>query len=133
MAGQGLGPFRIPTTPLEAPMRRPRRSLTAALVLALVTVLATAGAALAAGPAAPRVWLTTGDQAHLLEAQAPAALGAADPAAPTIAVDPATTYQRIEGFGASITDSSAKVLAASPDRARIMRDLFEPRTGHGLS
>jgi glucosylceramidase len=133
MAGQGLGPFRIPTTPLEAPMRRPRRSLTAALVLALVTVLATAGAALAAGPAAPRVWLTTGDQAHLLEAQAPAALGAADPAAPTIAVDPATTYQRVEGFGASITDSSAKVLAASPDRARIMRDLFDPGDGLGLS
>jgi len=99
MAGQGLGPFRIPKTPLEA----------------------------------PRVWLTTGDQTHLLEPQAPAALGAADPAAPTIAVDPATTYQRIEGFGASITDSSAKVLAASPDRARIMRDLFDPKDGLGLS
>ena len=83
MAGQGLGPFRIPTTPLEAPMRRPRRSLTAALVLALVTVLATAGAALAAGPAAPRVWLTTGDQAHLLlvqrEARTPTLTGGQKP------------------------------------------------------
>src|SRR4051794_40304754 len=100
-------------------------SLVAALALALI----------AAPPAAPDppVWLTTGDQQHLPEPQPATALGAPDPAAPTIAVDPSATFQRIEGFGASITDSSAKLIAASPHRAEIMRDLFDPRDGLGLS
>ncbi|MEA2382209.1 MAG: glucosylceramidase [Solirubrobacteraceae bacterium] len=106
-----------------------RRSIVAALALVLFLAVASAAPALAA----PRAWLTTGDRAHLLEPQPPSALGAADPAAPTIAVDPATAYQRVEGFGASITDSSAKLLAASPHRAEIMRDLFDPRSGLGLS
>jgi glucosylceramidase len=88
-----------------------------------------------AAPAAAdsHAWLTTGDRQHLLEPQPVETLGALDPAAPTIGVDPSQSLQRIEGFGASITDSSAKLLAASPHRAEIMRDLFDPRTGLGLS
>jgi glucosylceramidase len=106
-----------------------RRQIMAALAIVFFLAVASAAPALAA----PRAWLTTGDRAHLLEPQPPSALGASDPAAPTIAVDPATVYQRVEGFGASITDSSAKLLAASPHRAEIMRDLFDPRSGLGLS
>jgi glucosylceramidase len=53
--------------------------------------------------------------------------------APTITVDPRQAFQRIEGFGASITDSSATLLAASPQRHAIMRDLFDTRRGLGLS
>jgi glucosylceramidase len=89
--------------------------------------------AVAGPPPAPRAWLTTGDRTSLLAEQPPAALGAPDPAAPTIAVDPARSYQRIEGLGASITDSSAHLLAQSPDRDAIMRSLFDPRRGLGLS
>lgn len=37
------------------------------------------------------------------------------------------------GFGASITDSSAHLIASSPHRNAIMRDLFDPRHGLGLS
>jgi glucosylceramidase len=37
------------------------------------------------------------------------------------------------GFGASITDSSAHVIASSPHRDAIMRDLFDPHRGLGLS
>ena len=56
-------------------------------------------------------------------------MGAPGPGVPTITVDPSQRFQRIDGFGASITDSSAHLLAESKDRDAIMRDLFTPRTG----
>ena len=53
----------------------------------------------------------------------------------TIAVDPTQEYQRIDGFGASITDSSAAVLYRLDPRTRdaTMVQLFSPRDGAGLS
>jgi glucosylceramidase len=58
------------------------------------------------------------------------------PGAVTIAIDPATTYQEIEGFGASLTDSSAwlihEFLNAS-ERQAVLTDLFDPEDGIGLS
>src|SRR5206468_1344719 len=101
---------------------RPTRTILICLAALALLPAATASArpasaataATSAHPTAPRAWLTTGDQANLLTEQPPAALGAPDPAAPTIAVDPGRTYQRIEGLGASITDSSAHLLAHSP-------------------
>jgi glucosylceramidase len=98
----------------------------------LVALLLGAAPAVAHGPDV-RAWLTTGDQASLLAEQPATALGAPDPSAPTIAVDPLRAYQRIEGLGASITDSSAHLLAESPDRDAIMRSLFDPRRGIGIS
>src|SRR5919198_4139667 len=110
----------------------PRRSslIWLALLIALVAGMS-AGAAHAAGSA--RAWLTTGDGATLLAERPPGALGAPAPAAPTITVDTSRAYQRIEGLGASITDSSAHLIAHSPDRDAIMRSLFDPRAGLGLS
>src|SRR3954470_7681651 len=112
-------------------MSTPRR-IPICLVLAVLVALACAAPSLAHGPGV-RAWLTTGDQASLLAEQPPAAFGAPDSSVPTIAVDPARSYQRIEGLGASITDSSAHLLAPPPDRAPIMRSLFDPRGGLGLS
>jgi glucosylceramidase len=100
--------------------------------LAAIALLAGATSAAAAAPGA-RAWLTTGDRSSLLAEQPADALGASDPAAPTIAVDPRVPYQAIEGLGASITDSSAHLLAHSPDRDAIMRSLFDPRRGIGIS
>ena len=110
----------------------PARRIPICVVLAALTALLCAAAASAHG-AAPRAWMTTGDQTSLLAEQPAQALGAPDPSAPTIAVDPTQTYQRIEGLGASITDSSAHLLAHSPDRDAIMRELFDPRAGLGLN
>ena len=109
-----------------------QRRIPLCLVLVLAAALACAGPSFAHGPGG-RAWLTTGDQASLLAEQPADALGAPDPSAPTIAVDPARSYQRIEGLGASITDSSAHLFARSPDRGAIMRLLFDPRGGLGLS
>ncbi|HEX8866446.1 MAG TPA: discoidin domain-containing protein, partial [Lentzea sp.] len=49
---------------------------------------------------------------------------------PTIVVDPDRGYQTMDGFGASITDSSAELLAGRPDT---MRELFDPVHGIGVS
>lgn len=50
-------------------------------------------------------------------------------------VDPDREYQTIDGFGASITDSSAAVLAGlTPTvKAETMRTLFDPVRGIGVS
>ena len=102
------------------------------LVVAL-TLVAALIAAQSAAADPPQAWMTTGDQQNLLTAQPSSAFG--DPAQgdPTISVDPSQTFQKIDGFGASITDSSAHLLAESPDRDQIMRDLFDPGQGIGLS
>ncbi len=109
----------------------PQRCVSASLAV-VVALLLGATPALAHGPGV-RAWLTTGDRTSQLAAQPDAAFAAPDPSAPAIAVDPHVTYQRIEGLGASITDSSAHLLARSPDRDAIMRSLFDPRQGLGLS
>jgi glucosylceramidase len=85
------------------------------------------------GASGARVWMTTGDQKNLLSEQPATALAPPAEGVPTITVDPSQRFQRIDGFGASITDSSAHLLAESPHRDAIMRDLFDPRQGIGLS
>src|SRR5256886_11686573 len=106
-----------------------RAAQAAALVYALIVPLTNAAAA--AAPATT-MWLTTADQANLLTPQPPEALGAADPALPTIAVDPNGTRQPVEGFGASITESAAHVISTSSSRDAIMRALFHRTDGIGL-
>ena len=100
-------------------------------VLALAAFLT--GAAPASGASGARVWMTTGDRQNLLTQQSDASIGAPAEGVPTITVDPSQRFQRIDGFGASITDSSAHLLATSPDRDAIMRDLFDTEDGIGLS
>jgi glucosylceramidase len=111
-------------------MRVMRFIAVATIVAALLGVgLSAAGAE---SGRAVRVWMTTGDQKNLLTEQPSSALMAPVGGAPTVTIDPSTSYQPIEGLGASITDSSAHLLAASPYRDQIMRDLFDPREGLGL-
>ncbi len=110
-------------------------SLSAAVAAASATTLA-AGASASAGPApvTAHVWVTTPDGTDKLTALAPATFGSAMPSAPTIVVDPTLTYQRMQGFGGSITDSAATVLYRLSPAARTatMRSLFDPVTGDGL-
>ena len=58
-----------------------------------------------------RVWVTTPDRAELLHERAPVAFRKSQSAETTITVDPDTKYQTMDGFGASITDSSARASA----------------------
>jgi glucosylceramidase len=125
---------------------RPRRAvLTTAAVIASLIGVSSGTATSATSPRsaespagftargqAVHAWLTTGDQKNLL-ARRDDLIGAPDGTLPTITVDPAKTYQTVAGFGASITDSSAHLIARSPHRNEIMRELFDPRHGLGLS
>src|SRR5688572_28244707 len=62
-------------------------------------------------PIVAHVWLTTGDQSRLLNAEPDLSFvpdaAPASPAIPVIEVDASTTYQQIVGFGAAMTDASA--------------------------
>ncbi|MEQ4724647.1 glycoside hydrolase family 30 beta sandwich domain-containing protein [Nonomuraea sp. B19D2] len=88
-----------------------------------------------AAPVTARVWVSTPDGSHRLSNAGTVAFSDAPTTAPTVVVDPTLTFQRMEGFGASITDSSAAVLyRLSPTaRAAAMRSLFDPATGDGLN
>ncbi len=52
-----------------------------------------------------------------------------------LAVDPTARDQRIEGFGAALTETSARLLRGLPadQRSAVLRSLFDPTEGAGLS
>lgn len=103
-----------------------RRIAIAALVLGLTAV----PTAEASHEPEARVWVTTPDRAELLHERPRVAFGRTPSTHPTIVVDPDRRYQTMDGFGASITDSSAELLAG---RADTMRKLFDPVHGIGVS
>ncbi|WP_340024710.1 glycoside hydrolase family 30 beta sandwich domain-containing protein [Paenibacillus sp. FSL K6-1096] len=60
----------------------------------------------------------------------------ADGATVTIDIDPGRTYQEMDGFGASFTDSAAYLIhqvLGEERRTEVMRKLFDPQEGIGLS
>lgn len=84
-----------------------------------------------------QVWVTTGDQAKLLSKESDLSIyPASETPLPTIIVDPATTFQTIEGFGAALTGSSAWLInkkLTAPQRASLLSELFDPDKGIGIS
>ena len=82
-----------------------------------------------------RVWVTTPDGSELLHERAPVAFERGQSPQTTITIDPGQTYQTVDGFGASITDSSANVLyqLTPAEREKTMRSLFDPKQGIGVS
>ncbi len=84
-----------------------------------------------------KVWLTTPDRAHLLARQPHVEFDdAPEPAPVTVTVDGGREFQRMEGFGASFTESAAVVVhdrLGAGERAELMRRLFDPDEGIGLS
>ncbi|HTP20974.1 MAG TPA: glycoside hydrolase family 30 beta sandwich domain-containing protein [Solirubrobacteraceae bacterium] len=99
------------------------------------TVSVSVGAVPDAGPGNVAVWLTTAGLREALSPMSPVSFTPLDPAIPTIQVSDATRYQRIIGFGAAMTDTSAWLLYdESPPsvRALAMAALFGP-SGIGLN
>jgi glucosylceramidase len=81
------------------------------------------------------VWLTTPDGKYKMSDMGTVAFDSAAPTALTAVIDPSRSFQRMDGFGGAITDSSAVVLYRLPPNVRdaTMRSLFDPRAGDGLS
>src|SRR5207253_1308202 len=79
---------------------------------------------------------STENRAPALEKKAPLQFGKAQTSALTIRVEESKQYQAIDGFGASLTDSSAWLLdrKLSPEqRKEALDQLFDPKSGIGLS
>jgi glucosylceramidase len=114
-------------------MRNRRQGLIGVVVAAAATlaIAAQAGAA----PGSAHVWVTSPDGAMKLSDRGTVPFHAGPSDALTVTVDPSRRYQRMAGFGASITDSSAAVLYRLDRRKReaTMADLFSPDGGDGLS
>jgi glucosylceramidase len=103
------------------------------IAVAVVCAFAVCAPAAAAEPSA-HVWVTTPDGALRMSDQGSVAFHPGGSSALTVTVDPTRAYQRMDGFGASITDSSASVLYRLDRRTRdaTMADLFG-RVGDRLS
>lgn len=87
--------------------------------------------------ASVNVYVTTGDRSKLLQRQTDINFSSATVTGGTIInFNDATRYQMMDGFGASLTDSSATVITrslTSTQRTQLMKDLFDPSAGIGLS
>lgn len=88
-------------------------------------------------PTPIQLWLTAGDESSLLEPQT-GLFFSSEPAGAgkTIYVNENNQYQEMDGFGASMTDSSAWLIytrLSAEQRARVMTALFSPTDGIGLS
>jgi glucosylceramidase len=94
-----------------------------AIVLAVGFLLA--GVSPAAASSA-RVWVTTPDGTEKMHDRGTVDFHPGGSGALTFSVDSSRRYQSMDGFGASITDSSARVLyrLSRPQRAAAMRSLF---------
>jgi glucosylceramidase len=80
------------------------------------------------------VWLTTDDQSQKLQPQASVTFATAGGGSNPVIVDETQTYQQVEGFGASFTDSAGYLLneVATPSaRTNAMNSLFT-RNGGGI-
>ncbi|WP_052357379.1 ricin-type beta-trefoil lectin domain protein [Actinomadura welshii] len=130
----------------HAPRRRRLVSVAGAVVLTMAAALGgvpIAPPALAAGETVTIHLTTTSDSGGRnvtrgLERQAPVNFAATSPGADhTIAVDEGVRYQRFEGGGASITDTTAHLFRggaiSAATRDAVMRRLFDPVDGIGLS
>ena len=81
------------------------------------------------------MWVTTGDRAKLLSHEADISFATGRSTLPLIDVADTGGYQEIVGFGAAITDASALLINGLPAEQRelLLRDLFDPDSGIGLS
>ena len=80
---------------------------------------------------------TTGDQSMLLQTQPSISFASGgNSSSLVITVNSATQYQQIDGFGGSLTDSSAWLIwnkLGSSQQATLMQQLFGPSSGIGIS
>lgn len=83
------------------------------------------------------VWLTMGNQSVLLGKQKPISITNTKPTSlPVITIDSTQVMQEIEGFGASLTGSSAYLInkkLSITNRDALLKDLFDPELGIGVS
>ncbi|WP_336776916.1 glycoside hydrolase family 30 protein [Paenibacillus sp. MMO-58] len=119
-----------------------KRRSTVILPILLVALLATACSSGNSGSSGStdgqvQVWLTTPDKSKLLQQEESLKLTKAkDSEENVITIDDGKVYQQMDGFGASLTDSSAWLIANKlneSQREELMNKLFDHEKGIGIS
>ncbi|WP_261564992.1 GDSL-type esterase/lipase family protein [Frankia gtarii] len=134
---------RIPQLGAIVAASRPRSRTFAVAVIGLLSAVVAVSIVLGVvGPDAhphASAWLTTADGARHLDRQPDVRLSPSTGRAAAegvLRVDTDRRFQVMEGIGASLTDSSAYLIdtaLSSRERGRLMRSLFDPDAGAGLS
>jgi len=81
-------------------------------------------------------WITSGDKTRLMQQQSTVSFGSnTSPASVIVTVDPATTYQTMDGFGYALTEGSAEVISSLnyTQQNDLLNELFNKTTGLGIS
>jgi O-glycosyl hydrolase len=115
-----------------------RQFLTTAVGVAAAwtQVSGNAAAATSSGSSSVQVWLTDISAKKWVVGQSDVLFRTKNTDNPlTIKVDDSVKYQKIQGFGAALTDSSAWLInkLSTADRAKLMQKLYDPSKGIGLS
>src|SRR5215831_3677110 len=87
-------------------------------------------------PSAVQIEVVESAENQALVTKPPLQFGSSQSAALTIRVDASVQYQVIDGFGASLTDSSAWLIdrkLSREQRKELLETLFDPKMGIGLS
>ena len=105
---------------------------------ALVAVALIAGCATVppSAPSVAQMWLTTPDETHKLAVQPAAQAVGAAAGDESVVIDSGQRFQRMQGFGAAMTDASAELLSRLTEgqRRAIMAEMFGRANGAlGLS
>jgi O-glycosyl hydrolase len=77
-------------------------------------------------------WMTTGDQSKLIQQQPTISFGANSGSNPsTITLNTGTTYQTMDGFGYTLTEGSAELIAGltPTQQSALLNDIYNPTTG----
>ena len=80
-----------------------------------------------------KIWTTSPDLALSLSEQNPTGFTNCKSDLPTIVIDDTKQYQRMVGFGASMTDTSAYLISRSTNKDELMNQLFDRQKGIGIS
>ncbi|MGP4025547.1 RICIN domain-containing protein [Actinomadura sp. 3N407] len=125
----------VPIRPRLRSIRR-KTALLTATVLTSAGMVGLGGAAAQAAPGpVVSAWITTPDRSQLLNPSASTQFRDGGASGQVITVDPNQRFQTMDGFGASLTDSSASLLYRLPkaQRDEVMASIFSPTRGIGMS
>lgn len=115
----------------------PVAAAAAVLLVLSVSPAAPHPAANSTSSAPAHAWVTTPDLSQRLSAQPDLSWSTGSGGqGESIRVDDGRTYQKVTGFGATLTDSSAYLLWDKLDpkyRTAVMRDLFDPTDKNGIA
>jgi glucosylceramidase len=120
--------LQLQTKPIN---RMSRFSKLGSMMIAMLTVLLS----LQVNAQTAQVWLTQGGGSARLSQQGSVTFGANSGSSTVININEGSTYQSIDGYGFTLTQGSAKVIAGMSASAQsaLLTELFHPTNGIGIS